>query len=98
MVSMGIMFCRWKVDMNNYVKNKEVSPPNKMGKVTKAQWEQFVAQRTTPQALALSEANQKLAKKNQYPHHLDSTGYASSIPECNRKIEELSVGSWLGQN
>ena len=53
---MGIMFRRWKADLNaNYVKKNEV--PSKLGKITRAQWDEFVCQKTEPNALALSEVN-----------------------------------------
>jgi hypothetical protein len=41
LISMGQLFRRWKSDMNRkYVKKKLV--PKHMGKITQAQWEEFV--------------------------------------------------------
>jgi hypothetical protein len=40
-ISMGWLFRRWKSDMNRkYVKKQLV--PKHMGKITQAQWEEFV--------------------------------------------------------
>ena len=64
-----------------------------MGKITQAQWEEFIRHKTTPDAIATSEKFVALAKKNMYPHHLGSSRYVGMIPEWKRKIEEtVSAG------
>jgi hypothetical protein len=53
-ISMGRLFHRWKSDLNRkYVKNQLA--PKHMGKITQAQWEEFVKQKTDPKALAISD-------------------------------------------
>ena len=82
--NMGIIFRHWKVDLNaKYVKKNEV--PSKLGKITRAQWDEFVHQKTKPNTLALSEVNSGCAKKNIYPHHLGFSRYASKVPELKKK-------------
>jgi hypothetical protein len=44
-----------------------------MGKITQAQWEEFVKQKAEPEALAISDKFAKILKKNIYPHHLGSS-------------------------
>jgi hypothetical protein len=48
--------------------------PKHMGKITQAQWEEFVKQNTEPKALATSGKFVEILKKNIYPHHLGSSG------------------------
>jgi hypothetical protein len=52
-IKMGSLFCKWKSKLNtNYVKKGLV--PKYMGKITEAQWNEFVQQKTDPKALAIS--------------------------------------------
>jgi hypothetical protein len=44
-----------------------------MVKITQAQWEEFVKQKTEPEALAISNKFVEILKKNIYPHHLGSS-------------------------
>jgi hypothetical protein len=54
LISMGRLFHRWKSDMNRkYMKKQLVS--KHMGKITQAQWEEFIKQKTEPKALAISD-------------------------------------------
>jgi hypothetical protein len=51
LIHMGRLFHRWKSDMNRkYMKKQLVS--KHMGKITQAQWEKFVKQKTKSEALA----------------------------------------------
>jgi hypothetical protein len=51
LIHMGRLFHRWKSDMNRkYMKKQLVS--KHMGKITQAQWEEFVKQKTKSEALA----------------------------------------------
>jgi hypothetical protein len=45
-----------------------------MGKITQSKWEEFVKQKTEPEALAISDKFAEISKKNIYPHHLGSSG------------------------
>ena len=49
---------------------KGLTPFKEFGKITPSQWEELVAQKTSPEALELSARNTKLAKRNKHHHHL----------------------------
>jgi hypothetical protein len=56
--AMAKMFRGWKTKMNrDFVKKNKVPPPKKMGKITQAQWEEFVRQKTELKAKELGETN-----------------------------------------
>jgi hypothetical protein len=85
LISMGWLFRRWKSDMNiKYVKKQLV--PKHMGKLTQAQREEFVKQKTEPQALAISDKFAEILKKNIYPHHLGSSGYVDKVGKWKKKL------------
>jgi hypothetical protein len=45
--AMAKMFRGWKAEMNRvFVKKNKVPSPKKMGRITQAQWEEFVHQKT----------------------------------------------------
>jgi hypothetical protein len=92
LIIMGQLFRRWKSDMNKkYVKKQLVS--KHMGKITQAQWEEFVKQKTEPEALVTSDKFAKISKTNIYPHHLGSSGYVGKVGEWKKKLEEtVTVG------
>jgi len=55
-------------------------------------WADLVAQKTLPEALALSAHNRELAKRNMHHHHLGPGGYYRKEAEF-RKIEEEAAES-----
>jgi hypothetical protein len=61
-----------------YVKKQLVS--KYMGKITPAQWEEFVKQKTETEALAISDKFAEILK-NIYPHHLGSSEYVGKVGE-----------------
>jgi hypothetical protein len=69
-----------------YVKEQLV--PKYMGKITQAQCEEFVKQKTKPKTLAISDKFAEISKKNIDPHHLGSSGYVGKVGEWKKKIEE----------
>jgi hypothetical protein len=87
-INMGRLFRKWKSELNmNYVK-KGLAPKH-MGKITEAQWKEFVQQKINPKALAISNEYAETSKKNIYLHHMGSSGYVAKIPEWKKKIEEV---------
>jgi hypothetical protein len=72
-----------------------IPPPKKLGKIIKAQWEQFVLQKTAPEAKAISEVRVEQAKKNLYPHHLGSTGYAPKVARWQKILEDAVAAGTL---
>jgi hypothetical protein len=81
-----------KSEMNtNYVKKGLV--PKYIGKITEAQWKEFIQQKIDHKALAISNEFDEMSKKNIYPHRMGSSGYVGKIPEWKKKIEEaVNVG------
>jgi hypothetical protein len=64
-----------------------------MGKITQAQWEEFVKQKTDPETLAISDKFFEILKKNIYPHHLGSSRCVGKVIEWKKKLEEtVSAG------
>jgi hypothetical protein len=59
-----------------------------MGKITQAQWEEFVKQNSEPEALAISDKFVEISKKNIYAHHLGSSEYVRIVGEWMKKLEE----------
>jgi hypothetical protein len=92
-INMGRLFCKWKSKLNmNCVKKGLV--PKHMGKITEAQWKEFVQQKTDSKALAINNEYAEMSKKNIYPHHMGSRGYVAKILEWKKKIEEtISAGN-----
>jgi hypothetical protein len=87
LMTMGRLFSKWKSELNrNYMKKGLVQ--KLMGKITEAQWKEFVQQKTDPKALAISNEFAKMWKKNIYPHHMGSSRYVGKILEWKKKIEE----------
>jgi hypothetical protein len=60
--------------------------PKHMGKITQAQWKEFVKYKTVPEALAISDKFAEILKKNIYPHHLASSGYVYKVGEWKKKL------------
>jgi hypothetical protein len=92
-INMGRLFRKWKSELNTKYVKKGLMPKH-MGKITKAQWKEFVQQKTDPKALAINNEYAEMSKKNIYPHHMGSKGYAAKIPEWKKKIQEaVSAGN-----
>jgi hypothetical protein len=86
-INMGRLFRKWKSELNmKYVKKGLM--PKHMGKITEAQWKEFVQQKIDPKSLAISNEYAEMSKKNIYPHHMGSKGYVDKIPEWKKKIKE----------
>jgi hypothetical protein len=94
--AMAKMFRGWKTEMNrDFVKKNKVPPPKKMGKITQAQWEECVRQKTELKAKELGKTNSQRAKMNKHPHHLGSTGYHHKVVQWNMITEEAIANGTL---
>jgi hypothetical protein len=93
LINMGMLFRKWKSEMNtNYVKKGLV--PKHMGKITEAQWKEFIQQKTDTKAITISNEFAEMSKKSIYPHRMGSSRYVGKIPEWKKKIEEaVNVGN-----
>ena len=89
---MGESFRCWKLDLDKNYIQKGLTPFNEFGHITPSQWADLVAQKTSPEALALSAHNTELAKKNVHRHRLGPDGYYGN-EEVFRTMEEEVVVS-----
>ncbi|BAD87600.1 hydroxyproline-rich glycoprotein-like [Oryza sativa Japonica Group] len=84
---MGDRWRQWKSDQNRDYVQKNLPPFTDYGQISQADWDTFVADHTTAEALALRKKMSELAKKNRYPHRLGSSGYAGHVDQW-REIEQ----------
>ena len=64
-----------------------LTPYADYGDITPAQWEVFVRQKTTKEAVALSQKQTELAKSNIHKVHLGPGGYQRKIDQWRRERE-----------
>ena len=90
---LGETFRKWKSELNvRYVK-KGLTPFADYRDITPAQWEEFVRQKTTEQALALSQKQSDLAKSNIHKVHLGLGGYQGKIDQWRReRVAAIAAG------
>ena len=74
---LGETFRRWKSELNTRYVKKGRTPFAR--DITPAQWEEFVRQKTTEEALALSQKQSDLAKSNIHKVHLGPDGYQGKL-------------------
>ena len=82
---MGEVFRRWRSELNTKYIQKGLTPFKEFGKITPSQWEELVAQKTSPEALELSACNTELVKRNKHHHHL---GPVATM------LRKSSLGRW----
>ena len=66
-----------EVGAQHEVYPKGVNSLHEFGKITPSQWEELVAQKTSPKVLELSARNTELAKRNKHHYYLGPGGYYS---------------------
>jgi hypothetical protein len=64
-------------------------PLNWFGYITPNEWDTFIQQHTTPQAVALSNKMKELNVKNKFRHKLGPGGYKAAMPKWVKKLQEL---------
>ncbi|KAJ1268441.1 hypothetical protein BS78_07G135500 [Paspalum vaginatum] len=85
---LGESYRRWRTYLNDkYVKNN-LTPFAEFGRITQAQWDEFVRQKTTEEAIELSKANTALAKRDTHKSHLGPGGYAAKVDKWNKERED----------
>ena len=84
---LGETFRRWKSELNKRYVQKGRTPFANYGDITPAQWEEFVRQKTTEEALARSQKQTKLAKSNIHKVRLGPGRYQRKIDgwQCERE-------------
>ena len=81
----------WRSELNTKYIQKGLTPFNEFGKITPSQWEELVAQKTSPKALELSARNIELAKRNKHHHHLGPGGYYAKEEQFRKMDEEAAA-------
>ena len=89
---MGESFRCWRSELNKKYIQKGLTPFIEFGNITPSQWEELVAQKTSPETLELSAPNTELAKRNKHHHHLGSGGYYTK-KEQFRKVDKQAITS-----
>ena len=89
---MGNAFQRWRSDLNKRFIQKGLTPFHEFGNITHNQWAQLVAEKTSPEALALCAHNSEQAKKNKHPPRLGPGGYQAK-QGVFRKLDEAAEAS-----
>ena len=87
MKMLGETFRRFKSELNTRYVQKGRTLFADYGDVTTAQWEEFVRQKTTEEAVALSQKQTELAKSNIHKVHLGPGGYQRKIDQWRRERE-----------
>ena len=90
---MGESFRRWRSELNKKYIQKGLTPFNEFGNITRSQWEELVAQKTSPEALELSAHNTELAKRNKFHHHLGPGGYYVKEEQFRKMDEEATAAT-----
>jgi hypothetical protein len=80
---------RFKHALNKYYVQRGLSPLNRFGYIIPNEWDTFVQQHTTTQAVALSNRMKELNTKNKFRHKLGPGGYKAAMPKWAKKEQEL---------
>jgi hypothetical protein len=88
---MGESFRRWRSELNKKYIQKGLTPFHEFVNITPSHWEDLVAQKTSPEALALSACNTELAKRNKHHHHLGPGGYYGKEEQFRKMDEEAKA-------
>ena len=94
---MGESFWHWRSELNTKYIQKGLTPFNEFGKITPSQWEELMAQKTSPEALELSARNTELAKRNKHHHHLGPVATMprkSSLGRWTKRPQLLGISMW----
>jgi hypothetical protein len=75
--------------LNKDYMQRGLSPLNRFGYITPNDWDIFVQQHTTPQAIALSNKMKELNVENKFRHKLGPREYKAAMPKWAKKEQEL---------
>jgi hypothetical protein len=80
---------RFRHALNKYYAQRGLSLLNQFGYITPNEWDTFIQQHTTPQAIALSNQMKELNIKNKFRYKLGPGGYKAAMPKWAKKEQEL---------
>jgi len=79
------------VGINTKCRLNGLTPYKEFGNIKPHQWERFSDQKSTPEAIALSQHNSEQAKKNILPHCLGLEGYGPNMENWRKEIEDAKA-------
>uniref|UniRef100_K3ZNE8 Uncharacterized protein n=1 Tax=Setaria italica TaxID=4555 RepID=K3ZNE8_SETIT len=89
---LGRCFRNWRSILNTEYVKKGKNAKDDFGRIPPNMWEEFVQQKNTSEAKALSEENtRKAMKAAENPHHLGVGGYVARIIKWRREEEEWRI-------
>jgi len=89
MLTMGTAFRNFRSTLNTEYVQKGLSARTKYGKIPEKTWDEFVEQKNSEAAKALSALMKEKSKKAaENPHVLGAGGYDGAIPHWRREEEE----------
>jgi hypothetical protein len=80
---------RFRHALNKYFVYRGLSPLNQFGYITPNEWDTFIQQHTTLEAIALSNKMKELNAENKFRHKLGLRGYKASMPKWMKKEQDL---------
>jgi hypothetical protein len=80
---------RFRHALNKYYVQRGLSPQNQIRYITPNEWDTFVQQHTTPQAVTHSNKMKELNVKNKFRQKIGPGGYKASLPKWVKKKQEL---------
>jgi hypothetical protein len=80
---------RFRHALNKYYVQTGLPPLNRFGYIMPNEWDTFVQQHTTPQAVTLSKKIKELNVKNKFRHKVGPGWYKDAMPKWEKKDQEL---------
>jgi hypothetical protein len=76
---------RFRHALNKYYVQRGLSPQNRFGYITSNEWDTFVQQHTTLEAISLSNKMKELKAKNKFRNKLEPGGYKATMLKWTKK-------------
>ena len=86
---MGKLWRNWKTDLNRKYVQKGLTPYKDYVRIIQAQRDEFVALKTLAEEKEKSQKMAELARRNEHPHHLGSTGYRQAMKKWKKQDENM---------
>jgi hypothetical protein len=80
---------RFRHTLNKYYVQRGLSPLNQSRYIMSNEWDTFVQQHSTPEAIAHSNSMKELNAKNKFRHKLGPGGYKDAMSKWTKKEQEL---------
>jgi hypothetical protein len=80
---------RFRHALNKYYVQRGLSPLTQFGYIMPNEWDTFVQQHTTLEAIGLGNKMKELNAKNKFRHKLGPRGYKATMPKWTKQGQEL---------